>query len=249
MKRMRYPRYTLPVLGILAWNALAFAGGSVLLAADTPPAGKPVDKPQAAAPAAAPPADKPAPPYEKPAKVTSVDLIKGIGKFNLGQNFSDFAPGALRVVDPKASGVLLRVSPYGENYLVTDIKDMTWGNIPIEGMVLTFHAGLLIDIQVALKAKNFDFYVADRAFKEKYGPNDPKTFPVETWNGSQVQMTLIFPGADIKDANSFDAVNRGKIDLFAVGQWNKFEAARIAALKDIVDKRYQSAARTAQDNL
>ena len=63
-------------------------------------------------------------------------------------------------------------------------------------MVLTFHAGILIDIQVALKAKKFDFYAADRAFKEKYGPNDPKTYPVETWKGSQVSVTLIFPGSE-----------------------------------------------------
>jgi hypothetical protein len=226
-------------------------GGSASLRAQDKPSDKPV---YVTAEDPGPPTEKavekPAPPTpEKPAKPDTIDSIKTIGKFTLGQNFSEFPPGLLQVVDPRAAGVLLRVSPYGENYLVTDVKGMTWGNIPIAGMVLTFHAGVLIDIQVALKAKKFDFYAADRAFKTKYGPNDPKTLPVETWKGNEIQMTLIFPGATITDPGSIDAVTQGKIDLFDQGQWNKIEATRIAALKDVLDKRYQTSAKAVQDNL
>jgi hypothetical protein len=203
----------------------------------TPPADKPVDKPAAKA--------------ERPSgKPGTVDQIKGIGKFNLGQNFTEFPPTLLRVVDPRASGILLRVSPYGENYLVTDVSGMTWGGIPIQGMVLTFHGGVLIDIQVALKAKKFDLYAADRAFKTKYGPNDPKAFPVETWRGNQTQMTLIFPDATtLTDALSLDTLTDGKIDLFDLGQWNKIEAARASALKDVIEKRYQDVASKVQADL
>jgi len=219
MKSMRLAQHFFPTI---AWIALAIAGNNSSLFAQ----------------------DKSA-----SSGYVSVDQIKGIGKFKLGQNFNEFPPGALQVVDPKAHGVLLRVSPYGENYLVTDVSGLTWGNIPLSGMILTFHAGILIDIQAAMKAKKFDFYAADRAFKSKYGPNDPKTYPVETWKGSQTVMTLIFPGADLSDASAIDATTEGKINLFDQGQWDKFEAARTAALKDILDKRYQTSAKTVQANL
>jgi hypothetical protein len=221
MKNMDSPKHLLPVI---VGCALLVTLSSHLMAEDEKPSS------------------------EKSAKA-SVDQIKGIGKFKLGQNFNEFPPGLLRVVDPKASGILLRVSPYGENYLVTDVKGMTWGGMPIAGMVLTFHSGILIDIQVAIKARNFDFYAADRAFKTKYGPNDPKTMPVETWKGKQVQMTLIFPGANLTDAKSVDTVTQGKIDLFDQAQWNKFEAERMTALKDIVEKRYQTTVKTVQGDL
>ncbi len=217
----------------------------------TPPAPTPTVTPTTPADKPTNPADKPPAAPERPVgKAGTVDAIKGIGKFSLGQNFSEFPPTLLRVVDPRASGILLRVSPYGENYLVTDVSGMTWGGIPIAGMVLTFHAGVLIDIQVAFKAKKFDLYAADRAFKTKYGPNDPKTLPVETWKGNLVQMTLIFPGStNLTDANALDAVTQGKIDLFDQYNWNKFEAARTAALKDILEKRYQTVAPKAQSDL
>jgi len=261
MNKMHIPQHGLPALAIMAVLLALASGNSRLLADNKPwvlqPATTP-DKPTPSPDKSTSTPDKPAPTADKPApapektwsgKIVSVDQIKGIGKFNLGQNISEFPPGLLRVVDPRAAGVLLRVSPYGENYLVTNVSGMTWGGIPIEGMVLTFHAGILIDIQVALKAKKFDLYAADRAFKAKYGPNDPKTVPVETWKGNRIQMTLIFPEATITDANSLDAVTPGKIDLFDQGQWNKFEAARIATLKDIVEKRYQATAPAVQSNL
>ncbi len=219
MKSMHIPHRLLPTI---AWIALAVAGSNFSLFAQ--------DKPTSS-------------------NYVSVDQIKGIGKYKLGQNFTEFPPGVLQVIDPKAHGVLLRVSPYGENYLVTDVTGLTWGNIPLSGLVLTFHAGILIDMQAALKAKTFDFYAADRAFKSKYGPNDSKTYPVETWKGNRTEVTLIFPDADLKDANSIDAPSEGKINIFDQGQWAKFEAARIAALKDILDKRYQTSAKTVQANL
>jgi len=218
---MRTPPYNLTILAIIAWGILALGAGMSSLLAEE----------------------------KSSSKTASVDQIKGIGKFTLGLKFSDFPPGLLRVVDPRASGVLLRVSPYGENYLVTDVTGQTWGGIPISGMVLTFHAGVLIDIQVAMKAKKFDFYAADRAFKAKYGPNDTKTVPVETWKGKNIQMTLIFPEATVTDANSLDKMTEGKIDLFDQGQWNKFEAERNAALKDILEKRYQATSQKVQSDL
>ena len=269
MKRMHIPQHILVILAIVSLISMSMTGtASSLLASDTtawtlnqasspdkPAPDKPAkssNKTPATNPDKTPaPAEKPSATPDRPTgKLGTVDQIKGIGKFNLGQNFSEFPPTLLRVVDPKASGILLRVSPYGENYLVTDVSGMTWGGIPIAGMVLTFHAGVLIDIQVALKAKKFDLYTADRAFKTKYGPNDPKTLPVETWKGNLVQMTLIFPGStNLADANSLDATTQGKIDLFDQYQWNKFEAARIAALKDIIEKRYQAAAPKVQGDL
>jgi hypothetical protein len=212
---------------------------------------KPADKPAPTPPPADKTADtaKPTTTAEKPGKPGTIDAITGIGNFKLGQNFSEFPPGLLQVVDPHARGVLLRVSPYGENYLVTDVKGATWGGIPISGIVLTFHAGVLIDIQVAFKAKRFDFYTADRAFKTKYGPNDPKTFPVETWKGQRVQMTLIFSDMRLTDPASLDAQSEGKIDLFDQARWDKFEAERNAELKEAVEKRYQAEAKTVEGNL
>jgi hypothetical protein len=251
MKNLCTPQHSLPFLGFLIWAFVVSASEpSPLFAEDKTSSNNTGATAEDPVPAGAKPAGKlinTAP--EKPSKPISVDQIKGIGKFTLGQNFTEFPAGLLRVIDPRASGVLLRVSPYGENYLVNDVKGMTWGTIPISGMVVTFHSGILIDMQVALKAKKFDLYAADRAFKAKYGPNDPKTFPIETWKGNQVQMTLIFPDADIKDANSLDATTLGKIDLFDQAQWNKFEAARIAELKDVMEKRYQTTAKAVQDNL
>jgi len=179
----------------------------------------------------------------------SVNHIKGIGKFIFGAKLTDFPPGLLRPVDPRARGILLRVSPYGENYLVTDVSGLTWGNIPLLGLVLTFNDGVLIDLQVALKATKADFYVADRAFKDKYGPSDPRTFPVETWSRSRVQVTLIFGNAAFKDENALDTTALGKIELFDQGLWNKFEAARIAKLKTVLDQRYDAANKKVMDNL
>ena len=235
MKRMQIPQHNLKALAILVWVSLPLVVGGIPVwgAADAAPSDKAVT------------AEK-----KSSGKPGTVDQIKGIGKFNLGQKLTDFPPTLLQVVDPKASGILLRVSPYGENYLVTNVAGLTWGGIPIQGIVLTFHGGVLIDIQVAFKAKKIDFYNADRAFKAKYGPNDPKTYPVETWKGNQVQMTLIFPDArTLTDALSLDTITDGKIDLFDLGQWNQIEAARASALKDIIEKRYQAAAPKVQADL
>jgi hypothetical protein len=104
-------------------------------------------------------------------------------------------------------------------------------------------------MQVALKAKKVDFYVADRAFKEKYGPNDPKTLPVETWSGSHIQVTLIFGDAAFKDETTLDANARGKIEMFDQGRWNKFEAARIAKLNAALNQRYEASGKKVITNL
>lgn len=185
------------------------------------------------------PASSPAPSH-KSGDFDSVDRIKGIGKFTFGARIESFPFGVLRPVSPEASGILLRVSPYGDNYLVTDVSGLTWGNIPLKGLVVTFHDGELIDLQVALWAKKVDFYVADRAFKEKYGPSDPRTFPVETWSGDRVQVTLIFGDAAFKDASGLDTTARGKVELFDQGRWNKIRAAEDAKLKAVLDERYKA---------
>lgn len=201
---------------------------------------------------AAPATTPPPPPAHVSASTSgyeSVDHIKGIGKFKFGALLTDFPPGELRTVDPRSRGILLRVSPYGDNYLVSDVSDLSWGNIPLLGLVVTFHDGVLIDMQVALKAKKVDFYVADRAFREKYGPCNPKTFPVETWSGSHIQVTLIFGDAAFKDETGLDANARGKIEMFDQGRWNKFEADRIAKLNAALDQRYEAVSKKAITNL
>jgi hypothetical protein len=179
----------------------------------------------------------------------SVDRIRGIGQFKFGAKLTDFAPGLLRAIDPRAKGVLLSVAPYGDNYLVTDLAGLTWGNIPLTGLVVTFHEGVLIDLQLALKSKKVDFYLVDRAFKDKYGPSDPKTFPVETWSGDQIQVTLIFQDTDVPNTEALDAPTQGKVELFDHGQWNKFEAARIAKLNKVLDKSYQDVGKKVISNL
>jgi hypothetical protein len=215
--------------------------------------GHPDDGPSSAAtPPPAPAANSapaPIPTHDSTSGYESVNRIKGIGQFTFGAQLKDFPPGLLRPVDPRAHGILLRVSPYGDNYLVTDVSGLTWGNIPLLGLVVTFHDGTLIDLQIALKATKGDFYVADRAFKQKYGPNNPRTLPVETWDGSQVQVTLIFGDAALKDETSLDATARGKVELFNQGMWNKFAAARNAKLKTALDQRYDEAGKKVITNL
>jgi hypothetical protein len=213
--------------------------------------GHPDDGP--ATPATPPPVAAPtATPAAAPAstsKYESVDLIKGLGNFKFGALLTDFPPGVLRTIDPRARGMLLRVSPYGDNYLVSDVTGLTWGNIPLLGLVVTFNQGVLIDMQVALRAKKADFYIADRAFKEKYGPNDPKTLPVETWSGSHIQVTLIFSDAELKDETSLDAMGRGKVEMFDQGRWNKFEADRTAKLNAALNQRYEDSGKKVITNL
>ena len=184
-----------------------------------------------------------APEYE------SVDRIKGIGQFKFGSKVADYPPGLLQPVSPKAKGKLLRVSPYGDNYLVTNLKGLSWGNIPVSGLIVTFHEDSLIDIQIALRANKVDFYLADRAFKEKYGPNNPETFPVATWNGDRIQVTMVMVGAILSDPGSLDKPALGKVDLFNHAAWTKIEAAQKAQLNDVLNKRYEDAAKTVQANL
>jgi hypothetical protein len=198
---------------------------------------QPDDTPAPAAPIPVKPKLKPAPPQEP--KVTTVDQIKGIGKFQFGAKVSDFPPTLLQPVDPRARGKLLRVSPYGQNYLVTNLTGLTWGNIPLTGLIVTFHDNYLIDIQMALKAKKVDFYLAERAFKDKYGPNNPKTFPVEGWSGDRIQVTLVVYGAILSDPGSLDKLALGKVDLFDAGQWAKVQAAQKVKLEEVLNKRYQ----------
>jgi len=182
-------------------------------------------------------------------KYESVDQIKGLGIFKFGSHFKDFPPGLLRIIDPRAKGILLRVSPYGDNYLVTDLKGLTWGNIPLTGIVVTFHDDVLIDVQASMKAKKIDFYFADRAFKEKYGQSEEASLPVETWHGAETDVTLIFIGADFSDMGSLDKPAAGKIEFFDHAQWAKFEAARKAKMKADLDKRYQDAGKKVKANL
>ena len=195
------------------------------------------------------PAPAPSSAASSSSKSDSVDQIKGIGIFKFGAKVTDFAPGLLQVVDPRAKGVLLRVCPYGDNYLVTDLTGLTWGNIPLAGLIVTFHDGMLIDLQVALKAKKSDLYLADRAFKDKYGSNDPRTLPVETWNGDRIQVTLILMGGGLLDANSLDAPAVGRLELFNQAEWTKIHAAQTAKLKELLDKRYQDDGKKVQSNL
>ena len=176
--------------------------------------------------------------------------IKGIGPFKFGAHLNDFSGRTcLQPVDPRATGTLLRVSPYGDNYLVTDVKGLTWGNIPVTGLVVTFHDDILIDIQIALKASKGDFYVADRAFQEKYGPNDSRTYPVITWSGSKIQVTLIFSGLSGLQADSVDASSQGKVELFDQEWWSKFEAARMTKLNAVLNQRYEASIKKVKANL
>jgi hypothetical protein len=203
----------------------------------------PVSKPVAASPASVSPS------VTSTSKVDSVDQIKGIGDFKFGAKLADLPPGSLQAIDPKAKGTLLKVSPYGDNYLVTNLTDLTWGGIPVAGMIVTFHDGILLDLQVALKAKKSDFYIADRAFKDKYGPSQLKTAPVETWSGNRIQVTLILSGAGPLDANSLDAPAVGKLELFDQSQWTKIQAAQTAKVNELLQKRYQDDGKKAQSNL
>ncbi|MCE0498066.1 MAG: hypothetical protein LV481_08995 [Methylacidiphilales bacterium] len=184
-----------------------------------------------------------------PVKYRSVDRIKGIGKFVFGAALKDFPPGLLQPVDPRAHGVLLRVSPYGNNYLVKDLSGLTWGAIPVAGMVVTFHDNVLIDLQVVLKAKKGDFYVADRAFKEKYGPSNPKTFPVETWAGDVVEVTLIIANCTIKDEKSLEERTQAKLELFDTGAWNNYLSDQKAKLQSVLDQRYKASGSKAKTDL
>jgi hypothetical protein len=186
---------------------------------------------------------------EHSSKYRSVDGIKGVGMFKFGQSIKEIPAGLLQPTTPKATGVLLHLSPYGKNYVVTNVKGMTWGGIPVSGMVLTFHEDILIDFQIALKAKRSAFYIADRAFKEKYGPSNPRTFPVETWSGNQVNVTLILVGAAVNDASILNADARGKVEMFAEGLWDKFETARKAKLKEILDQQYQATGKQVKADL
>lgn len=182
-------------------------------------------------------------------KTESVDSIKGVGPYKFGAKVTDYSVTALQIVDPKAKGVLLRVCPYGDNYLVTNVKGMTWGGVPVKGMVLTFQKGELIDFQIALKAKKGDLYVANQAFRDKYGPSDPTTFPVQTWTGSHIQVTLVFPGAEVFDARAIDAPGQGKVELFDWVKWKKYEAEKTAELKKLLEQRYEATSQKAKDNL
>ena len=182
-------------------------------------------------------------------KYASVDQITGLGPFKFGAHLKDFPPGLLRVIDPKAKGVLLRVSPYGTNYLVMDLKDLSWGTIPLTGLIATFHDDVLIDLQASMKAKKIDFYFADRAFKEKYGPSEAPSLPVETWQGNRTDVSIIFIGADLLDPNSINGPASGKIEFFDHARWNKFEAVRKAKLKELLDKQYQLTDKKVKANL
>jgi hypothetical protein len=182
-------------------------------------------------------------------KYRSIDRIKGIGKFIFGAQLKDFPASLLQPVDPHAHGVLLKVSPYGENFLVKDLTGLTWGTIPVAGMVVTFHDGKLIDVQAALKAKKGDFYIVDRAFKEKYGPSDPKTFPVETWSGDDIQVTLAMIGAMALDEKSLDQPAQAKLEMFDAGPWNDYLAAQKAKFQSLLDQRYEASARKAKADL
>ena len=190
-------------------------------------------------------ADENAPQYR------SVDHIKGIGKFTFGAALKDFPPALLQPVDPHAQGVLLKVSPYGPNYLVKNLSGLTWGGIPVAGMVVTFYEGKLIDIQVALKAKKGDIYVVDRAFKDKYGPSNPKTFPVETWSGDNIQVTLVMIGGPpvVVDAKSLDQPAQAKLELFDAGPWNNSISARKAKLQSVLNQRYEASGPKAKADL
>jgi hypothetical protein len=184
-----------------------------------------------------------------PEKYRSVDRIKGIGKFTFGAPLKNFPPELIQPVDPRAHGVMLKVSPYGDNYLVKDLSGLTWGAIPVTGMVVTFHNGLLIDIQVVLKAKKGDFYVADRAFKDKYGPSNPKTFPVETWSGDNIQVTLVTIGGPVVDEKTLDQPGQAKLELFDSGPWNVYLDAQKAKLQSVLDQRYEASRKKVKSDL
>jgi len=181
--------------------------------------------------------------------VASVDQIKGIGKYKFGAKLTDFANDSLQIVDPRAKGVLLKVSPYGDNYLVANLNGLTWGNIPLAGLILTFHDGILIDIQMALKAKKVDLYLADRAFKDKYGSNSIRNLPVETWSGDRIQVTILFVGMNITDASALEGSAQGKVELFDQARWDKFDADRKAKLNAALNKHYEEAAQKVKANL
>jgi hypothetical protein len=179
----------------------------------------------------------------------SVDRIKGIGKFTFGAALKDFPPELIQPVDPRAHGVLLKVSPYGDNYLVKNVSGLTWGSIPVAGMVATFRDGLLIDLQVALKAKKGDFYVVDRAFKDKYGPSNPRDFPVQTWSGDNIQVTLILVGANVVDPKSLDEPAQAKLELFDSTRWNEYMSAEKVKLQSALNQRYKAACQKAKADL
>ena len=221
------------------------------------PAKTPAPAVKAPAPAAqpAPAVVKPAPPAVKPhpksdaASGTSVDHIKGVGKYVFGAKLTDFSPAELQPVDPRAKGKLLRVSPYGQNFLVNDLTGLTWGGIPLSGLIITFHEGILIDIQMAMRGKKVEFYLAERAFKEKYGPCDLHTFPVETWSGDRIQVTLIMVGAAFYDTGSLDKPSLGKVEMFDQARWSEFAAAEKEKLNQVLDQRYQDSISKVKSNL
>lgn len=183
------------------------------------------------------------------ARFDSVDHIKGIGKYKFGAKLADFPVDSLQPVDAKAKGKLLRVSPYGDNYLVTDLTGLTWGGLPLAALIVTFHEGVLVDIQITLKARKIDLYVVNRAFKDKYGPNNPRTLPIETWSGDRIQVTLILVKADVLDPTTMETPGEAKVEFFDQATWLKFEAASKAKLDEILDQRYEQAAKKAKTNL
>jgi len=179
----------------------------------------------------------------------SVNHIQGIGKYKFGELLKDIPPASIQPISPKAKGVLLRVTPYGDNYLVKDLTGLTWGGIPISGLILTFHDGSLIDFQLALKGKKGDFYVADRAFKDKYGPSDARSFPVECWRGDDIEVSLVLIGASITDPNSLDQSAQAKVELFDAAQWHKYEVEQKAKLQAILDKQYEAVSHKVKTDL
>jgi hypothetical protein len=180
---------------------------------------------------------------------TPVDTIKGVGNYNFGSHPDDFPKGALRKVSPNAKAGLLSVSPYGENYLVTDVKGLTWGNVPIAAMVVTFHDNALIDIQIALKSKNVDIYTAARAFKEKYGPSDTESGPVEAWEGDRIHVTMVFVNGTADSPAKLSQPGEGKVELFDQGRWDKVESAKKAQVNDALNKAYKAEGNKAKANL
>jgi len=189
------------------------------------------------------------PPESKPkGKYDSVDQIKGVGKYKFGSKLSDFPPAELRPVDPRAKGTLLRVSPYGDNFLVNDLKGLSWGNIPLSGLIITFHEGILIDIQMAMRGKKLDFQLAERAFKDKYGPNQTKIFPLQTWSGNRIQVTLILVGEIFKDEGSLDQPAQGKVEMFDQGRWEKFETVERTESNRTLEERHKEALSKVKSN-
>lgn len=184
-----------------------------------------------------------------PAGHKSVDTIDGLGKYKLGAKFSDFPPGSLLPIDAKAKAGLLQVSPYGDNYLVSDLAGLTWANIPLAGLVLTFHDGILIDLQMALKARNIDLYIAKRAFREKYGDSYPAVSPVDAWGGRRIQVTMIFTGAIPSNTSTLNDSSSGLVEIFDQARWNKMDAVEKTKLKNALDQQYETAGAKVKANL